>query len=229
MITCTFNSWTCSYPHQVFIWLSLYHRSGRLSPRLCVAHSLIRFRFQGIPKFLGRPPYTMFSTHLLFPRKLSHEVLRAQHQMRANMVAFMIEQAHKLLVLPKKRQTSEVPQLCQRSSAWRQRQLWPLVLLLITSLKVFVIDILFVSGMNTGSSINLSLKSGDQRNPTTSSYMYLLKVRSTWIDIISFSYTYTTRFTPQKVYLLVWTQTWNLSKILHDQIFGPKILHTKNA
>ena len=55
----------------------------------------------------------MFSTHLLFPRKLSHEVLRAQHQMRTNMVAFMIEQAHKLLVLPKKRQTSEVPQLCQ--------------------------------------------------------------------------------------------------------------------
>ena len=79
-----------------------------------------------------------------------------------------------------------------------------------------------------GSSINLSLKSGDQRNPTTSSYMYLLKVCSTWIDIISFSYTYTTRFTPQKVYLLVWTQTWNLSKILHDQIFGPNILHTVN-
>ena len=24
-------------------------------------------------------------------------------------------------------------------------------------------------------------------------------------------------------------QTWNLSKILHDRIFGPKILHTKNA
>ena len=24
-------------------------------------------------------------------------------------------------------------------------------------------------------------------------------------------------------------QTWNLSNILHDQIFGPKILHTKNA
>ena len=85
VITCTLISWTCSYPHQVFIWLSLNHRSGRLSPRLCVAHSLIRFRFQGIPKFLGRPPYTMFSTHLLFPRKLSHEVLRAQHQMRANM------------------------------------------------------------------------------------------------------------------------------------------------
>ena len=169
----------------------------------------------------------MFSTHLLFPRKLSHEVLRAQHQMRANMVAFMIEQAHKLLVLPKKRQTSEVPQLCQRSSAWRQRQLWPLV------------DNKFKSVCNRypicvwnehfGSSINLSLKSGDQRNPTTSSYMYLLKVRSIWIDIISFSYTYTTRFTPQKVYLLVWTQTWNLSKILHDQIFGPKILHTRSA
>ena len=34
VITCTFISWTCSYPHQVFIWLSLYHRSGRLSPRL---------------------------------------------------------------------------------------------------------------------------------------------------------------------------------------------------
>ena len=26
--------------------------------------------------------------------------------------------------------------------------------------------------------------------------------------------------------LRIW-QTWNLSKILHDQIFGPKILHTK--
>ena len=24
-------------------------------------------------------------------------------------------------------------------------------------------------------------------------------------------------------------QTWNLSKILHDRIFGPKILHTKSA
>jgi len=45
---------------------------------------------------------TMFSTHLLCPRKLSPEVLQAQHQMMANVVAFMIEQAHKLFVLPKK-------------------------------------------------------------------------------------------------------------------------------
>ena len=45
---------------------------------------------------------TMFSTHLLCPRKLSPESLQAQHQLLANVVAFMIEQAHKLFVLPKK-------------------------------------------------------------------------------------------------------------------------------
>ena len=62
------------------------------------------------------------------------------------MVAFMIEQAHKLLVLPKKRQTARFPscvnglQLGVKGNS---------DLLLITSLKVFVIDILFVSGMNT--------------------------------------------------------------------------------
>ena len=45
---------------------------------------------------------TMFSTHLLCPRKLSPEVLQAQHQLLANVVASMIENAHKLFVLPKK-------------------------------------------------------------------------------------------------------------------------------
>ena len=45
---------------------------------------------------------TMFSTHLLCPRKLSPETLQAQHQLLANVVAFMIEHAHKLFVLPKK-------------------------------------------------------------------------------------------------------------------------------
>ena len=45
---------------------------------------------------------TMFSTHLLCPRKLSPETLQAQHQLLANVVAFMIEHAHKLFVLPNK-------------------------------------------------------------------------------------------------------------------------------
>ena len=45
---------------------------------------------------------TMFSTHLLCPRKLSAEALAGQHQLLANVVAFMIEHAHKLFVLPKK-------------------------------------------------------------------------------------------------------------------------------
>ena len=45
---------------------------------------------------------TMFSTHLLCPRKLSPEALQSQHQLLANVVAFMIEQAHRLFVLPKK-------------------------------------------------------------------------------------------------------------------------------
>merc|ERR1719234_2164071 len=45
---------------------------------------------------------TMFSTHLLCPRKLSPEALAGQHQLLANVVAFMIEHAHKLFVLPKK-------------------------------------------------------------------------------------------------------------------------------
>jgi len=45
---------------------------------------------------------TLFSTHILCPRKLSPEVLQSNHQLLSKAVTFMIENAHKLFELPEK-------------------------------------------------------------------------------------------------------------------------------
>jgi hypothetical protein len=45
---------------------------------------------------------TLFSTHILCPRKLSPETLQSNHQLLSSVVTFMIEHADKLFVLPDK-------------------------------------------------------------------------------------------------------------------------------
>jgi len=45
---------------------------------------------------------TLFSTHILCPRKLSPEVLQSNHQLLSRAVTFMIEQAERLFAVPEK-------------------------------------------------------------------------------------------------------------------------------
>ena len=45
---------------------------------------------------------TLFSTHILCPRKLSPEVLQSNHQLLSKAVTFMIENAEKLFEIPEK-------------------------------------------------------------------------------------------------------------------------------
>ena len=45
---------------------------------------------------------TLFSTHILCPRKLSPEILQSNHQLLSKAVTFMIEHADKLFELPEK-------------------------------------------------------------------------------------------------------------------------------
>ena len=45
---------------------------------------------------------TLFSTHILCPRKLSPEILQSNHQLLSKAVTFMIEHAEKLFELPEK-------------------------------------------------------------------------------------------------------------------------------
>ena len=45
---------------------------------------------------------TLFSTHILCPRKLSPEILQSNHQLLSKAVTFMIEHAEQLFELPEK-------------------------------------------------------------------------------------------------------------------------------